>query len=134
MKKLIKEYVHCINALIPINSKESKEFIISLNKKIIRSYENCEIHNYTEMITKFGSPNEVAISYINGIEPEQIIKQLDKKKHLSFLMYTGIFAIILIGITGILKVNQEYEGAADSLLNIRIETTITENPIPQEGE
>lgn len=134
MNKEIKKYIRCVKALIPTNSKESKDFILSLNKKITRSFDNGEIHNHNELLSIFGSPNEIVVSYLNELEPTQIIKQLRKKRTLSNIMFTGILIVILSGIIGIYNIHKKYEETALHLLNIRVETTITENPIPQEGE
>lgn len=128
MKKIIKQYVRCVKALIPITSKESKEFIRLLNQNLTKSYENDEIKNHSDLITIYGTPNDVAISYLNEIEPDIILKQLKKKKYLSYTTFIGIVTIMLLGTVSIYNVNKKYNEAALHILDFREETTIIETP------
>lgn len=128
MKKIIKQYVQCVKALIPITSQESKKFLRSLNQNLTMSYENNEIKNYSDLIALYGSPNDVAISYLNEIEPDIILKQLKRKKYLSYTTCIGIVAIMLLGTVSIYRVNKKYNEAALHILDFREETTIIETP------
>ena len=79
MSNDIKKYIKYVKKIIPIHSKDKKEFIQLLTQKIIEfsnTQPNC---TYQNIIDEFGSPNEVAGSYIESLENDDIIKQLNKK-------------------------------------------------------
>ena len=79
MNKEIKKYIKYVKKIIPFYSKDKKEFLKLLTQKIIEFSNTHPNFTYQNIIDEFGSPNEVAGSYIESLENDDIIKQLNKK-------------------------------------------------------
>ena len=97
-KKEIKKYIKYVKKIIPFYSKDKKEFLKLLTQKIIEfsnTQPNC---TYQNIIDEFGSPNEVAGSYIESLENDEIIKKLNKKKIIALFFIVG--GIIIYSVFG----------------------------------
>ena len=98
MNKEIKKYIKYVKKIIPFYSKDKKEFLKLLTQKIIEfsnTQPNC---TYQNIIDEFGSPNEVAGSYIESLENDDIIKQLNKKKIIN--IFISVIIILCISVWG----------------------------------
>ena len=76
MSNDIKKYIKYVKKIIPIHSKDKKEFIQLLTQKIIEFSNEHDSCSYQDIVDKFGSPNEVAASYIETLNSDEIIKKL----------------------------------------------------------
>ena len=80
MSNDIKKYIKYVKKIISIHSKDKKEFIQLLTQKIIEFSNEHDSCSYQDIVDEFGSPNEVAGSYIETLDSDEIIKKLNKKK------------------------------------------------------
>ena len=80
MSNDIKKYIKYVKKIISIHSKDKKEFIQLLTQKIIEFSNEHDSCSYQDIVDEFGSPNEVAGSYIETLNSDEIIKKLNKKK------------------------------------------------------
>ena len=98
MNKEIKKYIKYVKKIIPFYSKDKKEFLKLLTQKIIEfsnTQPNC---TYQNIIDEFGSPNEVAGSYIETLNSDEIIKKLNKKKIIN--IFISVIIILYISVWG----------------------------------
>ena len=79
MSNDIKKYIKYVKKIISIHSKDKKEFIQLLTQKIIEFSNEHDSCSYQDIVDEFGSPNEVAGSYIETLDSDEIIKKLNKK-------------------------------------------------------
>lgn len=132
MNKEIKKYIKYVKKIIPFYSKDKKEFLKLLTQKIIEfsnTQPNC---TYQNIIDEFGSPNEVAGSYIESLENDDIIKQLNKKYIFKTLVTIIIFISIGIWCLEIYHFNKLYQDARDSIHGYWVEE-ITEDSRIENG-
>ena len=73
MNNDIKKYIKYVKKIIPIHSKDKKEFIQLLTQKIIEFSNEHDSCSYQDIVDEFGSPNEVAGSYIETLNSDEII-------------------------------------------------------------
>ena len=126
MEKQIQIYLKRIKALISLNSIEEKEFIKQLNQQIHQSYEESEFHDYDSLVSVYGTPNEVASSYLETQDPDRFVKYWKTKKYIAIIILVAILAIVLVSGVRIYRLNQFYDEFRDSS-NLHEETTIVEN-------
>ena len=94
MNKEIKKYIKYVKKIIPIYSKDKKEFIQLLTQKIIEFSNEHDSCSYQDIVDEFGSPNEVAGSYIETLNSDEIIKKLNKKKIIN--IFISVIIILCI--------------------------------------
>ena len=79
---------------------------------------------YQNIIDEFGSPNEVAGSYIESLENDDIIKQLNKNIFLKTLVTIIIFISIGIWCLEIYHFNKLYQDARDCIHGYWVEESL----------
>lgn len=104
MEKEINRYLKEIELIIPLNTKEKKEFISLLRNRILTS----EIINYDELLEHFGKPCEVAASFIENMDTDILIQKLKKKKYVRRLIIIIIICIISVSLFEVFRLNQLY--------------------------
>ena len=72
MNSDIKKYINEIKKIIPINSKDKKDFLKMMEQRILESSNLENKCDYDNIVKEFGKPNEVAASYIEEIDTENI--------------------------------------------------------------
>ncbi|GFI42100.1 MULTISPECIES: DUF6120 family protein [Bacillota] len=125
MNSDIKKYINEIKKIIPINSKDKKDFLKMMEQRILESSNLENKCDYDNIVKEFGKPNEVAASYIEEIDTDTILKILKRKQYIKWLISILIIAIILISIFKIYRLNQLYEIAKNEL-DLREELEIIE--------
>ena len=98
MSNDIKKYIKYVKKIIPIHSKDKKEFIQLLTQKIIEFSNEHDSCSYQDIVDEFGSPNEVAGSYIETLNSDEIIKKLNKKKIIN--IFISVIIILYISVWG----------------------------------
>ena len=92
MNKDSKKFIKYVKRIIPIHSKDKREFILLL----------------TQRIKEF---SEVAGSYIENMESNELIKKLNRKKLLKYFLSTLLILITLLWGFKMYRLNQLYEEA-----------------------
>ena len=94
------QYIHIkyVKKIISIHSKDKKEFIQLLTQKIIEFSNEQDSCSYQDIVDEFGSPNEVAGSYIETLNSDEIIKKLNKKKIIN--IFISVIIILCISVWG----------------------------------
>ena len=98
MSNDIKKYIKYVKKIIPIHSKDKKEFIQLLTQKIIEFSNEHDSCSYQDIVDEFGRPNEVAGSYIETLDSDEIIKKLNKKKIIN--IFISVIIILCISVWG----------------------------------
>ena len=125
MNSDIKKYINEIKKIIPINSKDKKDFLKMMEQRILESSNLENKCDYDNIVKEFGKPNEVAASYIEEIDTDTILKILKRKQYIKWLIPILIIAIIVNSIFKIYRLNQLYEIATNEL-DLREELEIIE--------
>ena len=77
---------------------DNQIFIVFLTQKIIEFSNEHDSCSYQDIVDEFGSPNEVAGSYIETLNSDEIIKKLNKKKIIALFFIVG--GIIIYSVFG----------------------------------
>lgn len=115
MNSDIKRYINEIKKIIPINSKDKKDFLKMMEQRILESSNLEGKCDYDNIVNEFGKPNEVAASYIEEIDTNTILKMLKRKQYIKWLVTILIIAIIVISTFKMYRLNQLYETAKNEL-------------------
>ena len=100
MNKDSKKFIKYVKRIIPIHSKDKREFILLLTQRIKEFSDDLERCTYQDIVNEFGTPNEVAGSYIENM-----------KKLLKYFLSTLLILITLLWGFKMYRLNQLYEEA-----------------------
>ena len=114
MEKEIKLYIKRIKALISLNSIEEKKFINQLKEQIDSSYANKDISDYNSLVEKYGTPNEVANSYLATQDPIRFIKCFNIKKLCLSTFVLLLLSILFINMFRLYKYQQYDKEAVEN--------------------
>ncbi len=119
----IKKYLKEVKLIIPLNSKEKKEFILMLENRIKETH----LCTYEDIVNELGKSNEVASSFIDDIDTNNLIKSIKRTsiiKKTALIIITIILSCSLIVTTyELYKLNKLYEEVRQHQ-PVQIETTI----------
>lgn len=125
MTRNAKLYYRNVKRIVSFSSKDKKQFLQLLKKKLIEFSEQQNNCSYQDMINHFGTPNEVASSYIESLDTDILLKHLKFKKFIKILVAVLCISILSYTCFEIYTLNCLYESAKESL-NLHEETTIVE--------
>ncbi len=125
MNSDIKRYINEIKRIIPINSKDKKDFLKMMEQRILESSSLENKCDYDNIVKEFGRPNEVAASYIEEIDTDTILKILKRKQYIKWVVSILIIFIVVISMFKMYRLNQLYETAKNELY-LHEETEIIE--------
>ena len=93
MNSDIKRYLKEVKMIIPLHSKEKKEFLSILQQSI----EDNHFTTYQDIVEGIGQPTEIASSFINEMDSVQLIKELNKKRYIKILLTIIILIVLTVG-------------------------------------
>lgn len=125
MNSDVKRYINEIKRIIPINSKDKKDFLKMMEQRILESSSLENKCDYDNIVKEFGRPNEVAASYIEEIDTDTILKILKRKQYIKWVVSILIIFIVVISMFKMYRLNQLYETAKNELY-LHEETEIIE--------
>ena len=98
MNKDSKKFIKYVKRIIPIHSKDKREFILLLSQRIKEFSDDLERCTYQDIVNEFGTPNE-------------LIKKLNRKKLFQYFLLTLLILITLLWGFKMYRLNQLYEEA-----------------------
>lgn len=125
MNKNVKRYIKEISKVIPISSKDKNTFLNIMQEKITEFCNDNETVTYGDIIAEFGKPNEVAASYIEEMETDILIRELDKKRYIKCGISIIILLALFVSLFRTYRLNQLYIEVRDHQ-PVEVETTIIE--------
>lgn len=94
MNKDIKRYLKDIKRLLPVYSKEEKQYYKRIEDTILKNVD--QNTTYADCIKQFGTPKDVIVSYYEEMDSDSLIKKI-RSRHYKRVILMGalIFALIL---------------------------------------
>lgn len=96
IEKDIKRYMRAISKKLISDNKQKKAILSDIENSIYDFAENKGITNISEIYNRFGTPEEVAKSYISQEAPEKLKNKLFTKKILIILFICIILIAFII--------------------------------------
>lgn len=90
----IKQYFKQIKLLLPIYSKEEKEFIKDLQKAVQDYIEEHPACTYEDILDRFEEPADVVHNYISSLDQYQLCKRISLKKTVRTAVIIIVVAVI----------------------------------------
>ncbi|RHS94498.1 DUF6120 family protein [Erysipelatoclostridium sp. AM42-17] len=84
-----KKYYREVKKLFPLYGRKEALFLKALKRQI----QEYQYLNYQELVSHFGKPLDIVISYYESIDSAYIIKKVNIKKFLAFILITLFFLI-----------------------------------------
>lgn len=126
----IKEYYHALKTFFPLNSFYEAKFLKEFKTSLVEySYHNIDC-TYEDLVTEFGSPQEVYQEYMDAQDPESKRYDTNKHKIRKPIMVVAV-SIISICILAYLFNLFNLKGQVQETMPDEIETNVIEKEVKQ---
>ena len=99
MNDVKKQYFREIKRLLPCNAKEKKRCIMDLERDVDDFLENCPSATLEVLYAAIGTPQSIAESFLERIDPEQLSHKMSAKRKIAIGVVAVVTALaIAIGI------------------------------------
>ncbi|HHW94748.1 MAG TPA: hypothetical protein GX736_02320 [Mogibacterium sp.] len=122
----LKEYLHRIKILLPIYKKTEKKFISELSQSINDYLEDNPDTTMLEIEEQFGSPMEIAQSYMNSMDTDVLIKRLSVVRVLRQILAVVVVCSVTALFMFSALIYKAYIDAKETIITIE-ETIITDD-------
>ena len=92
---MIRKYMHQCKQLLPIYGKYEREFLNHLRQQLKTFVAQNPNLTYEEMVTHFGSPKDIVVSYYDTIDDDYLLKKINLVKKIRGLLLIIILIVIL---------------------------------------
>lgn len=90
MNDVKKQYFREIKRLLPCNAKEKKRCIMDLERDVDDFLENCPSATLEVLYVAIGTPQLIAESFLERIDPEQLSHKMSAKRKIAI----GVIAVV----------------------------------------
>ena len=90
MNDIKKQYFREIKRLLPCNAKEKNRCIMDLERDVDDFLENCPSATLEALCAAIGTPQSIAESFLERIDPEQLSHKLSAKRKIAI----GVIAVV----------------------------------------
>ncbi|WP_270526380.1 DUF6120 family protein [Longibaculum muris] len=118
MNKQIKKYIKDCKKIFPFYTRKEKSFFNHFEKNILEYYKDISVINYNDIVTHFGQPKDIMISYINNCDNDEIINKMNIRK----ILRNATIIISLIFIVGLSSIAIMEKITIDEIQNQEIIT------------
>ena len=109
-RKELDSFIHDIELLIPVTDTNSKRFLADMRESIEDFISTSERADRQMIVSKFGSPKDIAIDYVESLDADDLIKHISTAKTIRRLL--SIIAIVAIIALAVFSYHQ-YRGYRD---------------------
>lgn len=126
MNKEVKRYIQDIRYFFPTLYGDERKYFKKIEETVIREmndYPESDIYN--ECINRFGSPQEILLSYYDELEEDQLLNRVKKQFYVRRIFYFVILAILITSlITSVLLYRSYLDAKRNNIYSeeITIET------------
>lgn len=118
MNKQIKKYIKDCKKIFPFYGRKEKSFFNHFEENILEYYKDISVINYNDIVTHFGQPKDIMISYINNCDNDEIINKMNIRK----ILRNATIIISLIFIVGLSSIAIMEKITIDEIQNQEIIT------------
>lgn len=106
MNDVKKQYFREIKRLLPCNAKEKNRCIMDLERDVDDFLENCPSATLEVLCAAIGTPQSIAESFLERIDPEQLSHKMSAKRKIAIGVVAVVTALaIAIGIVVVVFAN-----------------------------
>lgn len=99
--KEIKAYISSIKSLLPVYSKEEREFVNKFRNNIYSYIDSHPDASTTDVIDQFGSAPEIVHGYIESIDIDTLVNAISVRRWMrriaAIILLTAIISLSLFG-------------------------------------
>lgn len=118
--KDIARYCREVQALLPGGFQQKRSIVKGLRESIIQSMDGAEKIDYDAITQRFGSPTQVATSYVEEMEPQEVLHGLRIRRKIVAAFVVGMAMIVLIWIIAVVISGIDFANSINGHIEVYI--------------
>lgn len=134
MNDVKKQYFREIKRLLPCNAKEKNRCIMDLERDVDDFLENCPSATLEVLCAAIGTPQSIAESFLERIDPEQLSHMMSAKRKIAIGVVAIVTALaIAIGIVVVVFANDlhNYHNGYDVDIHYELPSDTIPSPLEE---
>lgn len=100
--KDMKRYYREVRSLLPGGFRRKRKLMKGLGDSLVRYLEDVEEADYSMIVRHFGTPAQIAVSYMEEMEPQEVLRELNVRKKIVSILVVSMTSIVLLWGVGVL--------------------------------
>ena len=121
--KQIRKYLHNIKRLLPATANVRNKIVDMIRNALLAKSLEAPEKDISEIIKDFGSPEEVAASYIEEMGTAEILKGFGKKNRILTIITVGVIGVFILIALALTIALIDAHNIAEKSQNAHIEIT-----------
>lgn len=96
MNNEIRRYCSEISGMLPCKGRTKRKLMAEIKGNITHYLDECPDADYDAIVSRFGTPQQIAASYVEEMEPHEVLNGLNTRKRIVGILATGIALIALV--------------------------------------
>lgn len=100
--KDMKRYCREVKLLLPGGFRRKRKLMKGLRDSLVRYLEDVAEADYSVIVRHFGTPAQIAVSYMEEMEPQEVLRELNVRKKIVRILVISMTSIVLLWGVGVL--------------------------------
>ena len=96
LNKELRQYCRDVCRSLPCNSKEKRKIMAEVRSNVLAYLTEKPNADRADIESRFGTPKQIAASYIDAMEPQEMLRELNIRRKAAGIIAAAIAAIILL--------------------------------------
>ena len=94
--KDMERYCREVRALLPGGFRQKRKLMKGLRDSLSRYLEDAAESDYGAIVRRFGLPTQIAVSYMEEMEPQEVLRSMNIRRKIVGIIAAGVIVIVLL--------------------------------------
>ena len=118
--KKLRRYYWEVSNLLPCNPRIKQTLMDEIKENIDQFLEEYPDADYDVIVQRFGTPQQIAASYLEEMDPQEVLNKLNTRKRIAGIVTAGVVLFVVLCGIWVLLFAADVMNSAESYLEVYI--------------
>ena len=118
--KKLKRYYWEVGNLLPCNRRIKQMLMEEIKENIDQFLEEYPDADYDGIVRRFGTPQQIAASYLEEMDPQEVLNKLNTRKRIAGIVTAGVVLFVVLCGIWVLLFAADVMNSAKSYLEVYV--------------
>lgn len=118
--KKLRRYYWEVNNLLPCNPRIKQTLMDKIKENIDQFLEEYPDADYDVIVQRFGTPQQIAASYLEEMDPQEVLYRLNTRKRIAGIVTAGVVLFVVLCGIWVLLFAADVMNSAKSYLEVYV--------------
>ena len=118
--KKLRHYYWEVSNLLPCNPRIKQTLMDEIKENIDQFLEEYPDADYDVIVQRFGTPQQIAASYLEEMDPQEVLNKLNTRKRIAGIVTAGVVLFVVLCGIWVLLFAADVMNSAESYLEVYI--------------